>query len=95
MKKNEVEITEEKMEARKITRTARNGKKRRKLASNYKVLFFLMILVALELCMIPCFVYAGMNQIFPVIMFLIIPTIFAIIVFLLSKNTLNQSIKNK
>ena len=45
--------------------------------------------------MIPCFIYAGMNQIFPIVMFLIFPTLFAIFVLLLSRNTLIESKKKR
>lgn len=98
MKNEEVEIEKEKNPVgRRTERREKEESKKKEKGKDVidKILFSLMILVILEFCMIPCFVYAGMNQIFPIIMFLILPTSFAIIVLLLSKNTVKESKKKK
>ncbi len=69
--------------------------RKEKKPKSKKILIFLFILVGLEICMIPCFIYAGMNQWFPITMFLLIPTISAIVILLLSRNTLKESERKK
>lgn len=89
MKKEELEEIEiQKLrEEKKKVKKAKKGKKDRSKG----VLIALLVLVVLELCMIPAFVYAGMNQWFPIVMFLVLPTVFAIIVLLLSRNTVKDA----
>ena len=99
MRNNEVEMEkEEKVERtvgrRSTRRVEETGKKKKKKMNIVdKVLLSLLILVILELLMIPGFVYAGMNQIFPIIMFIVLPTVFAFVILLLSRNTLMESRK--
>jgi len=96
MKNNEVEMESEEKKETVGRRSARreeaaSKKKANKMDVVEKVLLALLILVILELLMIPAFVYAGMNQIFPIIMFIVLPTVFAIVILLLSRNTLMES----
>ncbi len=81
------------MKKDKKERQVSKNKEKKDISKN--ILIVLIVLVALEVCMIPCFIYAGMNQIFPIVMFLIFPTLFAIFVLLLSRNTLIESKKKR
>lgn len=52
-----------------------------------KILFIsMLILLAVEIVLIPCLIYAEVKKILPIIAFLVIPTIFGIIVLYLSRN---------
>lgn len=99
MKNNEVEMEkEEKKETtvgrRSAKRVEQTGKKKtKKMDIVDRILAILLILSVLELLMIPGFIYAGMNQIFPIIMFIVLPTVFAFVILLLSRNTLMESRK--
>ena len=102
MKENEVEMKEEKVKKTVGRRSTRNIEqtdvkrkkaKKKKMNMTDRMLVVLLILVAVELLMIPCFIYAGMNQIFPIIMFVVLPTVCAFIILLLSRNTLMESKK--
>lgn len=84
------EIEDVKVKETKERKKVKKEKKEKKDCSK-GVLIALLVLVILELCMIPAFVYAGMNQWFPIVMFLVLPTVFAIIVLLLSKNTVKDA----
>ncbi len=98
MKKDEVkkvEEVEENQEEVKETRVQRRNKAKEKKEPLDRILKVLIILVVLEVCMIPCFIYAGMNQVFPIIMFLVLPTCLAFLVLLLSRNTLIESRKKR
>lgn len=92
MKKNEVEKVEENKKEKK-TRKTKKLKTKKNIMD--RVLIILIGLVVLEVLMIPGFIYAGMNQIFPIIMFLVLPTSLAIFILLLSRNTLKESRKKK
>jgi len=102
MRNNEVEM--EKEEKTEVTVGRRSAKrteqmvnkkntKKKKIDIVDRILVTLLILFVLELLMIPGFVYAGMNQIFPIVMFVVLPTVFALIILLLSRNTLMESRK--
>ena len=96
MRENEVEMKKEKEEThvgRTSTRRAEqtDAKKKKKMNMVDRMLAVLLVLSVLELLMIPCFIYAGMNQIFPIIMFVILPTVCAFVILLLSRNTLMES----
>ena len=49
-------------------------------------LITLLILLALEIVLIPCLVYAEVKRVLPIIAFLILPTLCGIIILLLSRN---------
>lgn len=49
-------------------------------------LITLLILLALEVTLIPCLIFAEVKRLLPVIFFLILPTLFGIVVLLLSRN---------
>jgi membrane protein YdbS with pleckstrin-like domain len=49
-------------------------------------LITLLILLLLEIVLIPCLVYAEVKRILPIVAFLIVPTLFGIIILLLSRN---------
>ncbi len=50
----------------------------------------LFCLLGLEIILIPCLIYAEVKRLLPIIFFLILPTIFGIIVILLSRNCSND-----
>lgn len=49
-------------------------------------LIILLILLALEVVLIPCLVYAEVKRILPIIVFLVLPTLCGIVILLLSRN---------
>lgn len=49
-------------------------------------LISMLVLLALEVVLIPLLVYAEVRRLLPVIAFLIIPTLFGIVILLLSRN---------
>lgn len=53
---------------------------------NQILLITLLILLALEVVLIPCLVYAEVKRLLPIVFFLILPTLFGIVVLLLSRN---------
>lgn len=53
---------------------------------NKILLIIMLILLALEVVLIPCLVYAEVKKILPIVAFLIVPTLFGIIILLLSRN---------
>jgi len=53
---------------------------------NKILLIILLVLLALEVVLIPLLIYAEVKKILPIIAFLIIPTLFGIMVLLLSRN---------
>ncbi len=53
---------------------------------NQILLITLLILLALEIILIPCLVYAEVKRLLPIVFFLILPTLFGIVVLLLSRN---------
>lgn len=53
---------------------------------NQILLITLLILLALEIVLIPCLVYAEVKRLLPIVFFLILPTLFGIVVLLLSRN---------
>lgn len=70
-------------------------KKNEKKVKNRKVstkdwnkiwLITLLILLALEVVLIPCLIYAEVKRILPIIAFLVLPTAFGIIILYLSRN---------
>lgn len=53
---------------------------------NKILLITLLVLLALEISLIPCLVYAEVKRILPIVAFLILPTLFGIVILLLSRN---------
>jgi len=73
----------------------KKGKKIKKDCSKY-VLMVLFGLMILEVIMIPLLVYARIVKLFPVICFLVLPTLLGIGILLLSRNsTIDFNRKNK
>lgn len=68
---------------REKNRIQKNGQKR---DWNKILLITLLLLLALEIILIPCLVYAEVKRLLPVVFFLILPTLFGIVVLLLSRN---------
>ena len=60
-------------------------KNKKKKDWNKIFLIILLALLILEI-LIPCLVYAEVKKVLPIVFFLIIPTVFAIIILLLSRN---------
>lgn len=61
-------------------------KERKNRDWNKILLISMLILLALETVLIPCLIYAEVKRMLPVIFFLVIPTVFAIIILYLSRN---------
>lgn len=61
-------------------------KKEKKKDWNKILLISMLILLALEVVLIPCLIYAEVKKVLPIIAFLVIPTVFGIIVLYLSRN---------
>lgn len=53
---------------------------------NKILLITMLVLLALEVILIPCLVYAEVKKLLPIIAFLVIPTVFGIVILLLSRN---------
>ena len=87
MKNSRVKMNEERN--LKIEKKTKKSSKNKKDFLDYGLLA-LSVLMILEFLMIPCFVYAGMNQIFTIIMFILLPTLFALTILLLSRNTIKE-----
>lgn len=49
-------------------------------------LIVLLVLLALEIVLIPLLVYAEVKRALPIVAFLVIPTLFGIVILLLSRN---------
>lgn len=49
-------------------------------------LICLLVLLALEVVLIPLLIYAEVKRVLPIIAFLIVPTLFGIVILLLSRN---------
>ena len=49
-------------------------------------LIILLVLLAIEIVLIPLLVYAEVKRVLPIIAFLIVPTLFGIVILCLSKN---------
>lgn len=49
-------------------------------------LITLLILLALEVVLIPCLVYAEVKRLLPILAFLVLPTVFGIVILFLSRN---------
>ena len=56
-------------------------KNKKKKDWNKIFLIILLVLLILEIILIPCLVYAEVKKVLPIVFFLIIPTVFAIIIF--------------
>lgn len=79
--------------------------KKEKKDWNKILLVILLVLLALEVVLIPLLVYSEVKRLLPIVAFLIIPTLFGIVILLLSRNCtieyakkkerLSQSILNK
>ena len=53
---------------------------------NKILLISMIVLLVLEVVLIPCLVYAEVKKVLPIIAFLVIPTVFGIVILLLSRN---------
>lgn len=53
---------------------------------NKILLISLLVLLALEIVLIPCLVYAEVKKVLPIVSFLILPTLCGVVVLLLSRN---------
>lgn len=53
---------------------------------NKILLITLLILLALEIILIPCLIYAEVKKVLPIIFFLILPTLCGIVILFLSRN---------
>lgn len=79
--------------------------KKEKKDWNKILLVILLVLLSLEVVLIPLLVYSEVKRLLPIVAFLIIPTLFGIVILLLSRNCtieyakkkerLSQSILNK
>ena len=49
-------------------------------------LITLLILLALEVVLIPCLIYAEVKKVLPIIAFLVLPTLFGIVILYLGRN---------
>lgn len=49
-------------------------------------LIILLVLLALEVVLIPLLIYAEVKRVLPIVAFLVIPTLFGIVILLLSRN---------
>ena len=58
-------------------------------------LIILLVLLALEVVLIPCLVYSEVKTLLPIIAFLVLPTLFGIVILLLSRNCINDFEKKK
>lgn len=58
-------------------------------------LITLLVLLALEVVLIPCLVYSEVKTLLPIIAFLILPTLFGIVILLLSRNCINDFERKK
>ena len=66
-----------------------------KMNWNKILIVTLLILLALEVILIPCLIFAEVKRLLPVIFFLILPTLFGIVVLLLSRNCVVDYNKKK
>ena len=62
---------------------------------NQILLITLLILLALEIILIPCLVYAEVKRLLPIVFFLILPTLFGIVVLLLGRSCTSDFEKKK
>ncbi len=62
---------------------------------NKILLITMLILLLLEIILIPCLVYAEVKRILPIVAFLIVPTLFGIVILLLSRNCTTDFEKKK
>lgn len=75
--------------------------KKEKMEISKIILIVLFILVILEVIMVPLLVYAKIIKVLPVVFFLVLPTLLAIGILLLSRNSLvdfkrrQEKLKNK
>ena len=53
---------------------------------NKILLITMLVLLALEVVLIPCLVYAEVKRVLPIVAFLIFPTVFGIVILYLSRN---------
>ncbi len=74
-----------------------NKPKKEKVKKDHRKLFLrvLIVLLILELLSIPGFIFAGMNQTIPIVLFIVVPTVFAIIIVLLANSCLKTSLKRE
>lgn len=63
----------------------KKNKKNTHKNKNKTLLIFLLVLLLLEIVLIPCLVYAGVKQVLAITAFLIMPTLFGIVIILLGR----------
>ena len=87
--KNKEDFDEEKFVKEKV--------KERKVKKYHRQLFLriLIVLSVLELLAISEFIFARMNQTIPIVLFIVAPTVFAIIIVLLENSCLKTNLKKK
>lgn len=66
----------------------KNIKKKNKSTKDWNKIWLitLLVLLLIEICLIPCLVYAEVKTVLPIIAFLVLPTVFGIFVLYLSRN---------
>lgn len=64
----------------------KENNKKRNYDWNKILLITLLILLAVEVVLIPCLVYAEVKKILSIVVFLILPTLCGIVLLLLSRN---------
>ena len=96
MEKENQKKKEKKVSAEKLKKEERKNFEHLLKANNRKkdktqtLVIILLVLLALEIVLIPCLVYAEVRRLLPVIAFLILPTVFGIVVILLIHNCTND-----
>ncbi len=80
---------------KKEKKVVRKKKVKSKKDWNKILLTAMLILLLLEIILIPCLVYAEVKRILPIVAFLIIPTLFGIVILLLSRNCTTDFEKKK
>ena len=64
----------------------KNSKNNSKKDWNKIWLISMLVLLILEVILIPCLVYAEVKRVLPIVAFLVIPTLFGIVILYLSRN---------
>ncbi len=98
MAEKEVKKKEKEVKATEVKNKSKKEKvKKEKVKKDHRKLFLriLIVLLILELLAIPGFIFAGMNQVIPIVLFIILPTVFAIAIVLLASSCLKSSLKEE
>ncbi len=70
----------------------KSGNEIEKLSTGYIIL---IVLVALEILMIPILIFSGIKKPIPIVMFLVLPFLSVLIIYLLVRSILKEDKKNK